>query len=134
MPDTLDVLDLAAEREGQAIVALRKLAKDRPRIQKGVKVNYFSNEPKIVKRGSKMAGRNKVNPNETPAERFKRLGNVRLSKAVRAIGLMGHLTGSQYVKTPEQVSIIEKALQDGVKDAVGALRLGRASAQVKSWL
>ena len=134
MPDTLDVLDLAAEREGQAIVALRELAKDRPRAQKGVKVNCFSDSPKIVKRGSKMAGRNKVNPNETPVERFKRLGNIRLGKAIRAIGLMAHLTGNQYVKTPEQVNIIEKTLQDGVKDAVASLRLGRGSAPVKIWL
>lgn len=130
----LDNIDNVAIAEGLAIVAIRQYTKDRPRIQKGVKVNYFSNTPKIVKRASKMAGRNKVNPNETPADRFKRLGNVRLSKAVKAVGLIGHLTGSQYVRTPEQVNIIEKTLQDSVNDAVVCLRLGRGNPQVKSWL
>ena len=129
-----DTLDLAAEREGSAIIALRASSDYRPNRKSKIRVNYFSDSPRIVKRGNKMAGRNKVNPNETLVERFKRLGNVRLGKAVRAIGLMAHLTGNQYVKTPEQVNIIEKALQDGVKDAVASLRLGRGSAPAKSWL
>lgn len=56
---------------------------------------------------------------ETPAECFHRLAQGRTNKAVKAIGLIGQLTGSAYESTDVQQRAIVTALQaavDFVKD------------------
>lgn len=58
---------------------------------------------------------NKVDPNETPQSRFKRLGAARTAKAVAAIKGIGKLTGKAYERTPEQEKKIMQALEDAVQ-------------------
>ena len=52
------------------------------------------------------------NPNETKAERFVRLAEPRVSRACKAISLIGHLAASSYEYTEEQVETMFKAMQD----------------------
>ena len=72
----------------------------------------------------------KGNPNETAADRFKRLANARMGKAEKVISQLGLLTGSTYEKTSEQVNAIEKHLTKFVADAVASLRLGKGTAKI----
>lgn len=50
--------------------------------------------------------------NETPEVRFKRMASMRVNKALRAISLLGNLSGSRYKSTPDQISKIEAAFRD----------------------
>lgn len=52
------------------------------------------------------------NPNETKAERFVRLAEPRVSRACKAISLIGHLAASSYEYTDQQVDAMFKAMQD----------------------
>jgi len=60
-------------------------------------------------------GRNPVDPNETPAQRFRRLGGKRMNKALKAIGYVASLGNKrQYEYTDEQRNKIIAALVDAV--------------------
>lgn len=52
------------------------------------------------------------NPNETKAERFVRLAEPRVSRACKAISMIGHLAASSYEYTEEQVDAMFKAMED----------------------
>lgn len=52
------------------------------------------------------------NPNESKAERFVRLAEPRVSRACKAISLIGHLAASSYEYTEGQVDAMFKAMED----------------------
>lgn len=56
----------------------------------------------------------KVPENETPTQCFKRVVEPRVGKALKAIGLVGSVTGSAYKSNPEQVATIITALKDAI--------------------
>ncbi len=55
---------------------------------------------------------------ETKADKFKRLGEARVGKALKTISLIGNLSGSGYEYTAEQVSKITAALENAVTDTM----------------
>lgn len=65
-----------------------------------------------------------VPDNETPAQSFVRVVEPRVGKALKAIGLVGSVTGSAYKAKPEQYAQIITALRDGV-DKVEARFAGK---------
>lgn len=60
------------------------------------------------------AGKSAVDPNETKAQKFVRLGVPRVTRAIKAIGAIGNLGGSGYESTPEQQEKIIAALRGAV--------------------
>lgn len=52
------------------------------------------------------------NPNESKAERFVRLAEPRVSRACKAISLIGHLAASSYEYTDKQVDAMFEAMQE----------------------
>ena len=52
------------------------------------------------------------NLNESKAERFVRLAEPRVSRACKAISLIGHLAASSYEYTDKQVDAMFKAMED----------------------
>lgn len=64
------------------------------------------------KDGSKKSS---VPANETKAQKFVRLGNKRVPKALKAIRQIGQLAGSGYESSPEQRKKITDALNAEVK-------------------
>ena len=70
----------------------------------------------------------KVNPDETNAEKFVRLAELRAGNAIesiRKLSLLGNK--SQYEYTDEQVLKIESALTESVKACMSSLRNGKPS-------
>lgn len=59
----------------------------------------------------------KIPANETPTQRFKRVVEPRVGKALKAIGLIGSVQGSAYKCTAEQIAEISTALTDAVEKA-----------------
>ena len=59
-----------------------------------------------------------IKKDETKAERFIRVATPRISKAVKAISLIGHCAGSNYEYTPAQVKQIDAALSKVVVDVL----------------
>jgi hypothetical protein len=59
-----------------------------------------------------------VDPNETKAAKFKRLGGLRVAKAIKAIGLIGNLNGSGYEYTPEQIDKMRTGLNNAVTNTL----------------
>lgn len=56
-----------------------------------------------------------VDPNETKAAKFLRLGKPRVNAALKSIDIVGNLSGSGYEYTAEQVAAIRKALEVAVE-------------------
>ena len=56
---------------------------------------------------------------ETKAEKFKRLGNYRMGKAIERIRQMHNLSAYEY--TPEQVDLIIENFEDEIADLRAAL-------------
>ena len=52
------------------------------------------------------------NTNESKAERFVRLAEPRVSRACKAISLIGHLSASSYEYTEKQVESMFAAMQE----------------------
>ncbi len=52
---------------------------------------------------------------ESKADKFKRLAGARTAKTLKAIGLLGNLSGTGYEYTQDQVAKITAALNDKVK-------------------
>lgn len=59
----------------------------------------------------------KVNPNETPRDRFTRLATARTNKAIKAIASIGKLNGKNYAHTGEDVKKIEAAITSALESA-----------------
>ena len=53
-------------------------------------------------------------PEETPAQRFVRLANPRVNRALKAVRIVGNLSSPAYHYTPEQVSEIIAVLREAV--------------------
>lgn len=73
-----------------------------------------------------------IDPNETSAQRFKRVGNARVGKAIEAIRLVGNLVGSSYETAPNQIDAIEKHLNNEVTKAIANLRAGKKTPASKA--
>lgn len=65
-------------------------------------------------KGTKTRNREKY---DTPADKFKGLGQKRVNAALRSIRLIGNLSGPSYESTPDQVATIKAALQDAIDRA-----------------
>lgn len=65
--------------------------------------------------------------NETPAERFRRLGAKRVNKALQAIHSVGKLTGRSYESTDEQRKRILDVLREEMKATEAALSGSKAA-------
>lgn len=65
------------------------------------------------------------NPNETKAERFVRLAEPRVSRACKAISLIGHLAASSYEYTEEQVDAMFGAMQEALNTAKAKYSKGK---------
>jgi len=62
-----------------------------------------------------MAGRtHSAPPEETKADRFKRVVTPRVNKAIKAIRLVANQSGSTYEYTPKQIEVIGLALHKEV--------------------
>ena len=55
-----------------------------------------------------------INKDETKAGRFKRVVQPRITKAVKAISVIGYCAGSTYEFTPEQVKQIDVVLSKAI--------------------
>lgn len=60
----------------------------------------------------------KVPEGETKDAKFKRLGGIRLNKALKTIGLIGNLSGPGYSYTQEQVEVMRTHLTEAVKNTL----------------
>jgi len=67
---------------------------------------------------AKTSARKKIHiePNETKAQRFKRVVAPRVTKAVKAISVLGYCAGSTYEYTPEQIKQIDFVLSKAIVD------------------
>lgn len=65
------------------------------------------------------------NPNESKAERFVRLAEPRVSRACKAISLIGHLAASSYEYTEEQVDAMFGAMQEALNTAKAKYSKGK---------
>lgn len=61
-------------------------------------------------------------PDETNAERFKRIASPRLTKVVKAIRVLGNCAGHGYESTPEQHDTIEAVLLEEVNKLMKKFR------------
>lgn len=62
-------------------------------------------------------GRKRAPENETKAERFKRIGNIRIDNALDTIRLVGNLASpDSYEYTPEQAAIVVGHLETAVEE------------------
>lgn len=61
---------------------------------------------------------------ETKAQAFVRVANLRVPKALKAIKLLGNLGSANYERTQAQADAITKALQDAVSKVSAALKPG----------
>ena len=57
-----------------------------------------------------------IKPGESKEDRFKRLAEPRVNRALEKIRIIGNLTTSQYAFTPEQARKIIMALQGAVSE------------------
>ena len=62
--------------------------------------------------------------NESKSERFVRLAEPRVSRACKAISLIGHLSASSYEYTEQQVDAMFAAMQDALDTARAKYRKG----------
>ena len=58
---------------------------------------------------------------ETKAQCFRRVVSSRVVKALKAIRLVGSVTGSSYEYDPSQIATINAALTEGVSKAMAGL-------------
>lgn len=69
----------------------------------------------------------KKNPNETPAQTFVRIVNIKVNVARRAIKSIGSLSGAKYLHTAEQRDKIQKAIQESLERCIQQLKTGSVS-------
>lgn len=66
-------------------------------------------------------GRKRAPEGETKADRFKRIGNIRIDNALDAIRLCGNLSSpDSYEYTPEQAAVVIGHLEKAVTDVKAA--------------
>ena len=61
-------------------------------------------------------------PSETQRSKFERLGKQRMSKALKSISIIGHLSGSAYDFTEADIKKMEKALLDEIVDTIARFK------------
>lgn len=74
----------------------------------------------------------KVDPNETPRDRFERVGGARVGNALAKIGLLGNINNTRSYEYSEiDIEKIEGALNVAVDTALSAMRAGLAKKDKK---
>lgn len=66
---------------------------------------------------------------ETKAAKFIRLGEARVNKAVKAIEVIGNLSGGSYEYTAAQVAVIRESLNSAVSDTMDRFQPKSAKAE-----
>lgn len=66
-------------------------------------------------------GKKQIPKEETPTQRFKRVIEPRVGKALKAISLVGSVTGSAYKYSEADVAVIASALEEAVEKAMNRL-------------
>lgn len=69
-------------------------------------------------------GKKQIPKEENPTQRFKRVVEPRVGKALKSIGLVGSVTGTAYKYSDKDIADIMAALQDAV-DKVGQRFAGK---------
>lgn len=69
--------------------------------------------------------------NETPAQRFIRLANVRVNNVLTNLKSLSQLSGANYVSTPVQRKQIQQALVDATNRALTILEKGETAQEFK---
>lgn len=85
-----------------------------------------SNLPAVVTASQSREIATLVHGEETKGDKFKRLANARSRDAIHKIDLIGNLAGPAYDFTNAQVTTLEVALTQAVKQAVHRLRSRKA--------
>lgn len=67
---------------------------------------------------------------ETKAQRFIRLGSIRMSKALSSVRVIGNLASSNYDYTPDQVAKMQTAINNAVKETFA--KFGQTSTTAKA--
>lgn len=67
------------------------------------------------------AGRKSAPKNETPEDKFVRLGNARMNKAIKALRQIGQLGSRTYKGTASQKAKMETTLKDELTMAIDKL-------------
>lgn len=73
-----------------------------------------------------------IDTKESPSERFIRLGEARVGKALISIEAIAKLVGVHYAATPSQLDNIEKHLSNAVSNTMTVLRGGKKSKRLVS--
>lgn len=73
-----------------------------------------------------------VPANETAEARFKRMATMRVNKALKAVALLGNLSGSRYKASPDQLSKIETAFREVLTETFGRMRGQKAGKETFS--
>lgn len=63
---------------------------------------------------AKAPRKSKAPEGETKAQKFARLANARVSKALKTVSLIGNLSGSGYEYSDDQIAKINKALRETI--------------------
>ncbi len=81
-------------------------------------------ETNVTMTAEEMQGEPAAKENETKAEKFIRIGEYRMNKAVDAIGRLENLANrGSYEYTQEQVDVMFQALEGGLRKLRQGLRL-----------
>lgn len=89
-----------------------------------------NNAQQVTPKGKR--GGVKVDPNETKAQRFKRLGTIRVNNLLKAFDRAQALTGASYECSDAQAEIITTAVKGATENLVKAFEnRGKASVQGK---
>jgi hypothetical protein len=73
------------------------------------------------------SGRKSAPSNETPAQKFVRLANMRVTRLIRAYRGLGALGAKTYESTTEQRKAIETALKQAHDHAIQQLSTGKSA-------
>ncbi len=65
--------------------------------------------------------KSQIPDNETPEKRFKRVVEPRVGKAIKAIGLVGSVSGATYKVTEKDIANIETALTEALQKSMKRL-------------
>lgn len=106
------IIDQEAEQEGKALDQLNLLRPHKqvnlsPKHRQGHKQNF-----PYVRR------KHMTTETETKEQKFTRLANMRVNKAIKSVSLIGNLSSGQYGYTDEDVQKIEAALFNCVEQTM----------------
>ena len=75
----------------------------------------MAKKPKTTSEPSKPKGRSPVPANETPRDKFIRLGKLRMAKALKSISVIGNLSAASYDFTQADVDAMSNSLRSMIE-------------------